>query len=103
MNKVLELIERELPNLTETDHGEPQLSLYCENKRYLEITKEQYGLTPETEFYSIVYNCNNEEFEEEKFGHTGVIGVWNTNDIPTTTFKEPELIELLANILSIIK
>lgn len=103
MNKILELIENELPNLTETALGEPQLFLYCENNRYLEITKEQDDLTPENEFYSIRYNCNDDEFDERKFGNTGIISVWNTKDIPTTTFKEPELIELLANILSIIK
>lgn len=103
MNKILELIERELPNLTETDLGEPQLFLDCENNRYLEITKEQYDLLPEDEFYSIVYNCSDEEFEEEKFGDTGIINIWCTKDIPTTTFKEPELIELLTDILSFIK
>ena len=103
MNKILELIENELPNLTETALGEPQLFLYCENNRYLEITKEQDGLTTENEFYSIRYNCNDEEFEDNKFGNNGIIDSWNTQDIPTTTFKEPELIELLANILSIIK
>lgn len=103
MNKTLELIENELPYLTETAFGEPQLFLYCENKRYLEITKEQYDLPPEDEFYSIRYNCSDEEFEEGKFGDTGIIDIWCTQDILTTTFKEPELIELLTNILSIIK
>lgn len=103
MNKILEKIENELPNLTETALGEPQLFLYCENNRYLEITKEQDGLLPENEFYSIRYNCNDDEFDEGKFGNNGIIDSWNTQDIPTTTFKEPELIELLANILSFIK
>lgn len=103
MNKTLELIERELPNLTENALGEPQLFLYCENNRYLEIAKEQYGLLPEDEFYSIRYNCSDEEYDDDKFGNNGIIDNWNTQGIPTTTFKEPELIELLANILSIIK
>ena len=103
MDKTLELIEKELPNLTETALGEPQLFLDCENKRYLEITKEQDGLLPEEEFYSIRYNCNDEEYANNEFGNNGIIDSWNTTDIPTTTFKEPELIELLANILSIIK
>lgn len=103
MKKTLELIEKELPNLTETALGEPQLFLKCENNRYLEITKEQYDLPPEREFYSIVYYCSDEEFEEKKFGDTGIIDIWDTKDISTTTFKEPELIELLANILSFIK
>lgn len=103
MNKILEKIENELPYLTETALGEPQLFLYCENNRCLEITKEQYGLEPKNEFYSIRYNCNDDEFDEGKFGDTGIISTWNTEDIPTTTFKEPKLIELLANILSVIK
>lgn len=103
MNKILEKIENELPNLTETALGEPQLFLYCENNRYLKITKEQYDLNPEHEFYSIRYNCNDDEFDEKRFGDTGIINIWNTKEIPTTTFKEQELIELLANILSIVK
>lgn len=103
MNKTLELIERELPNLTETALGEPQLFLDCENNRYLKITKEQDGLLPENEFYSIRYNCSAEKYDNDKFGNNGIIDSWNTQDIPTTTFKEPELIELLTDILSFIK
>lgn len=103
MTKTLEIIEKELPNLTETALGEPQLFLDCENKRYLEITKEQDGLLPEEEFYSIRYNCSDQEYYDNEFGHTGIIETWYTQDIPTTTFKEPELIELLTDILSFIK
>lgn len=103
LNEILERIENELQNVTETALGEPQLFLHCENNRYLEITKERYQLEPKNEFYSVRYNCNDDEFDEKKFGETGIIAVWNTKDIPTTTFKEPELIELLANIFSIIR
>lgn len=98
--KIIKMINDNLPYQTETEYGEPQIYLDLPNGRYLEITKEQYGLETKDEFYSIRYNCNNSEFENGVYKNScGIISIWYTEDIETTTFLEAELIKLLKDIL----
>lgn len=101
MNKILELIKQRLSfyesfyESIPLEGENPTIFLKCENGRNLEITKQS-----NENFYRIYYHCSVEEFDE---GGPAFIKEWQTAEISTTTFKEPELIELLANILSIIK
>lgn len=100
---VRQLMEKELSNLTETAYGEPQLTLYFANKRYLEITKEEIDLPIDETFYSVRYNCNQEEFDNNQYQKTcGIIDSWCTPSIQTSTFLEEPLIAFLTQILTAI-
>lgn len=60
--------------VTETNYGEPQIFIEFESGRYVEITHEQYELPEEEWFYSLRYQCNQKEFDNDMYHETiGII------------------------------
>lgn len=65
-----------------TAYGEPQAFVCVEGNRNILITAETYGLEEKDHFYSIALNCNEKEYETNKFyGTDGVIESYDTSDL----------------------
>ena len=59
---------------SETEYGEPQLWIYLDNGRSVEITHEEYNLPEDKQFYSVRLHCSEKEFDDDIFYATcGVI------------------------------
>lgn len=67
---------------TESEYGEPQLWLYLESGRSIEITLESYCIPKEKQFFSIRLHCSDDEFDDDVYKKTcGIIELRVTDPI----------------------
>lgn len=103
MNRIKELLEQAINNLTLNENNEPELLLTFPDDRFLTITKVKTNVNNDESYYQIAYYGNGEDDWNGTYASTdGQIDSWTTQPIPTESFLEEPLIELLTNILSII-